>query len=57
MVHVYVKSLQSCPTLCDPMDHSPSGSSLQGFLQARILKWVAMLSFNKMIYIYLFSYS
>ena len=32
---------QLCPTLCDPMDCSPSGSSVQGFLQARILEWVA----------------
>ena len=36
------KSLQSCPTLCDPMDCSPPGSSVQGILQARILEWVAM---------------
>ena len=35
------KSLQSCPTLCDPMDCSPPGSSVHGILQARILKWVA----------------
>ena len=33
---------QSCPTLCDPMDCSPPGSSLHGILQARILEWVAM---------------
>ena len=32
---------QSCPTLCDPMDSSPPGSSLHGISQARILKWVA----------------
>ena len=32
---------QSCPTLCNPMDCSPSGSSVQGILQARILEWVA----------------
>ena len=36
------KSLQSCPTLCDPMDCSPPGSSVQGILQARILEWVAV---------------
>ena len=36
------KSLQSCPTLCDPMDHSPPGSSIHGILQARILEWVAI---------------
>ena len=34
---------QSCPTLCDPVDCSPPGSSVHGILQARILKWVAML--------------
>ena len=37
-----VKSLQSCPTLCDPIDGSPSGSSLPGILQARTLEWVAI---------------
>ena len=36
--------LQSCPTLGDPMDYSPPGSSVHGILQARILEWVAMLS-------------
>ena len=36
------KSLQSSPTLCDPMDSSPPGSSVPGILQARILEWVAM---------------
>ena len=34
------KSLQSCPTLCDPIDGSPSGSHVPGILQARILEWV-----------------
>ena len=34
---------QSCPTLCNPMDYSPPGSSDHGILQARILEWVAML--------------
>ena len=34
------KSLQSCPTLCDPIDSSPLGSSAPGILQARILEWV-----------------
>ena len=38
------KSLQSCLTLCDPMNGSPPGSSVHGILQARILEWVAMLS-------------
>ena len=32
---------QRCPTLCDPVDYSPPGSSVQGILQARILEWVA----------------
>ena len=36
------KSLQSCPTLCDPIDSSPLGSSVPGILQARILVWVAI---------------
>ena len=35
------KSLQSCPTLCDPLDGSPLGSSVPGILQARILERVA----------------
>ena len=33
---------QSCPTLCDPMDFSPPGSSIHGILQARVLEWVAI---------------
>ena len=36
------KPLQSCPTLCDPIDGSPLGSSVPGTLQARILEWVAV---------------
>ena len=36
------KSLQSCPTLCDPMDVSPPGFSVPGILQARKLEWVAI---------------
>ena len=35
-------SLQSCPTLCDPIDGSPLGSSVPGILQARILEWAAI---------------
>ena len=35
---------QSCPTLCDPMDCSPPGSSVRGILQARTLEWVAVPS-------------
>ena len=36
------KSLQSCPTLCDPIDGSPPGSPVPGILQARTLEWVAI---------------
>ena len=36
------KSLQSCPTLCDPIDGSPTGSPIPGILQARTLEWVAI---------------
>ena len=39
-------SLQSCPTLCEPIDSSPSGSTIPGILQARTLQWVAM-SFSR----------
>ena len=42
------KSLQSCPTLCDPMDSSPPGSPIPGILQARTLEWVA-ISFSTYI--------
>ena len=40
------KLLQSCLTLCDPIDGSPPGSTVPGILQAKILEWVAM-SFSK----------
>ena len=36
------KSLQSCPTLCDPIDGSPPGSPVPGILQARTLEWGAI---------------
>ena len=36
------KSLQSCPTLCDPRDGSPPGSPVPGILQARTLEWIAI---------------
>ena len=36
------KWLQSCPTLCDPIDGSPPGSAIPGILQARRLEWVAI---------------
>ena len=41
-VCVCVLVTQSCPTLCDPMDYSPPGSSVHGILQARILEWVTI---------------
>ena len=43
-VHFFAaaKSLQSCPTLCDPVDGSPRGSPVPGILQARTLEWVAI---------------
>ena len=47
---VAAKSLQSCPTLCDPMDSSPPGSSVPGILQARILEWVAVSFSNACMY-------
>ena len=40
------KSLQSCPTLCDPIDGSPPGPAVPGILQARTLEWVAISSSN-----------
>ena len=43
-VCVNAKSIQLCPTLCDPMDYSSPGSSVHGILQAKILEWVAMPS-------------
>ena len=41
----YAKSLQSCPTLCNPIDSSPPGSPVPGILQARTLEW-ATISFS-----------
>ena len=46
-IYIYIKnatakSLQSCPTLCDPIDGSPPGSPIPGILQARTLEWVAI---------------
>ena len=40
------KLLQSCLTLCDPIDSSPPGSPIPGILQARILEWVAISFFS-----------
>ena len=45
--------LQSCPTLCDPTDGSPPGSTIPGILQARTLEWVAISFFNICICMYL----
>ena len=41
---------QSCPTLCDPVDCSPPGSSVRGILQARILEWVAIIQHDWCLY-------
>jgi len=41
-MYAAAKSLQSCPTLCDPIDGSPPGSPVPGILQARTLEWVAI---------------
>ena len=46
MVVSAAKSLQSCPTLCDPIDDSPPGSPDPGILQARTLEWVAIAFSN-----------
>ena len=46
VVAAAAKSLQSCPTLCDPIDGSPPASPVPGILQARTLEWVA-ISFSK----------
>ena len=42
MTAAAAKSLQSCPTLCDPIEGSPPGSPVPGILQARTLEWVAI---------------
>ena len=42
------KSLQSCPTLCDPIDGSPPGSTVPGIIQARVLEWGA-IAFSKKV--------
>ena len=44
---VFAKSLQSCPSLCNPMDYSPPGSSVHRILQTRVLEWVAVPSFRE----------
>ena len=45
-IYLAAKSLQLCPTLCDPIDGSPPGSPVPGILQARTLEWVAISSSN-----------
>ena len=42
LIHCLCSVTQSCPILCDPMDCSPSGYSVHGILQARILEWIAI---------------
>ena len=42
LLHATAKSLQSCLTLCDPIDGSPPGSPVSGILQARTLEWGAI---------------
>ena len=59
-IHTYIhaaaaKSLQSCPTLCDPRDGSPPGSPVPGILQARTLEWAA-ISFSTYIHTYIYIY-
>ena len=47
-MYMCAQSFQSCPTLCDPVDHGPPGSSVHGILQTRILEWIAIsFSSNK----------
>ena len=48
MLAAAAKSLQSYPTLCDPIDGSPPGSSVHGIFQARTLEWVA-IAFSAMM--------
>ena len=45
------KSLQLCPTLCDPIEGSPPGSPVSGILQARILEWVAICNSDSVSHI------
>ena len=50
------KSLQSCPTLCDPIDSSPRGSTIPEILQARTLEWVAREMVNIWQFIHFIEY-
>ena len=47
-----VLTTQLCPTLCDPMDCSPSSSSVHGIFQARILEWIAISFSRQLLYLY-----
>ena len=49
------KSLQASPTLCDPIDGSPPGTTVPGILQARTLEWVVVKQYNYLLYIDLIS--
>ena len=49
---MHAKSLQSCPTLCDPTDCSPPGSSIHGIFQARVLEWGA-IAFSETVWRFL----
>ena len=49
-VYAAAKLLQSCPTLCSPIDGSPPGSPVPGILQARVLEWGA-IAFSEYVYI------
>ena len=51
------KSLQSCPTLCDPIDGSPPGSPIPGILQARVLEWGTIIVFIPIQFTLLSKYS
>ena len=53
----YAKSLQSCPTLCDPRDGSTPGSPVPGILQARTLEWGAIAFSDIYIYIYIHTHT
>ena len=56
MFCVCVLAAQAYPTLCDPMDYSPSGSSVHGILQTRILEWVAT-PFSKYVCVYIYRHT
>ena len=57
-VYVYAaaESIQSCPTLCDPIDSSPPGPTIPGILQARTLEWVAISFSNVYVYMCVYMY-